>query len=179
MLTVDQDFLIKASVAFTDLVAGNVHGFQMSKNVAHIFCRESTHQHSGPKHKHTLYLPALYAATRACAPLPLPAISRLGLCTVSLHLGMWRSAVSSANRRPQCGHGTKSCMPTYPSLEEQSTQKHVPPPDMPVTALSNSHSILEGNALLRRLPLDDIQWFEIPTWSSMTAPGKLATACPS
>jgi hypothetical protein len=29
---------------------------------------------------------------------------------MSLHLGTWRSAVSCAKRRPQCGHGTLRCI---------------------------------------------------------------------
>lgn len=54
--------------------------------------------------------PADAAAERMWAALPPPATSLDALCTVSLHFGMCLSAVSSANRLPQCGQGTKACI---------------------------------------------------------------------
>ena len=51
---------------------------------------------------------------RVAAPRPgtlvrgaAPAPTGLGLLMMDAHLGMWRSAVSVANLRPQCGHCTR------------------------------------------------------------------------
>ena len=69
--------------------------------------RASTCSSMTPPYCTNSHFQPLPLSTLWCAPVPLPARSRVGLCMVSWHFGMCLSAAVSLKLLPQCGHGTR------------------------------------------------------------------------